>query len=172
MIASLNSDCSVLTLSTESLITSELKTFTSLKLKSRLNCSLTETSVDISSLIDSINNSQISIPASLFYNDVNKTKYCDGIYYFQLEVEYTQSSVGYLVTDSKCQLIDCDLRCKLINYFQSSKDRTIWHYYNALVVGSNCDTCFCTEMCSLYNEIKILLNDNSVVNSTSGCGCT
>lgn len=173
MIATLNSDCSTLTLNAEALVTASGKTFDSLVLRSRLNCSSTESSVDISSLIGSIANSQISIPATQFYADETKTQYCDSVYYFQLDITYTTGSGTFLVQDSACRLIDCQLKCDVLSYYTKTKDKLAWFYYYAILQGNDCDSCYCTESCSLYTELKLLLNANtSVTNSDSGCGCS
>lgn len=172
MIATLNSDCSILTLESEALVTAVGKTFTSLTLKSRLNCSSTETSVVVSSLIGSISSKKINIPSTMFYNDSSKTKYCDGIYYFELVIGYTTVTNTYVVNDSACKLVDCDLKCSVLDYYTKTKDKKAYYQYYALLQGNDCDSCYCTEMCSLYTELKNLLNDNSISTDSSGCGCS
>jgi len=176
MIASLNSDCSILTLTSEALLISGVKLFTSLVLKTKRNCSTTQTSVVVSSLIGSISNNQILIPATLFYNDATKTKYCDDVYNFELEIAYDITSplpvIPVSVTDSACIIIDCVLKCSVVKYFTTTKDKTAMYQYYALLQGNDCDSCTCIEMCSLYTELKKLLNDNNITSSTSGCGCS
>lgn len=172
MIATLNSDCSILTLTSEALVAALGKSFNSLVLKSRLNCSLTETSVTVSSLIGSITNKSISIPATLFYNDPTKTTYCDGVYYFELQILYTTVTGTFQADDGACQLIGCNLKCKVLEYFTKTKNRKAYYLYYALQQGNDCDSCYCTEMCSMYTELKNLLNDSSISIDTSGCGCS
>lgn len=174
MIATLNSDCSILTLNSEALVEASGKSFTSLVLKSRLNCSLTETSVDVSSLIGSISDKEISIPATTFYNDATKTIYCDGVYYFELQTTFYSASIGenFQINDSSCTLIDCTLKCKVLEYYIATKDKKVYYQYYALQQGGDCDSCYCTEMCSLYTELKNLINDSNISNTTSGCGCS
>ena len=176
MIATLNSDCSTITLYSEALVAASGKTFVSLVLKSRLNCSLTETSVTLTSLIGSISNKTITIPATTFYNDLTKTTFCDGVYYFELEITYNltvgETITRYRVNDGACQLIDCQLKCKVLEYFIATKDKKAYYQYYALQQGNDCDSCYCTEMCSLYTELKNLLNDNSISLTSDGCGCT
>jgi hypothetical protein len=175
MIATLNSDCSSLTLYSEALVAASGKTFVSLTLKSRLNCSLTETSVTVTSLIGSITNKTITIPSTTFYNDATKTTYCDGVYYFELEIVYDISSGGvtrYQVDDGACKLIDCALKCAVLEYYLECKDRKAYYQYYALQQGNDCDSCYCTEMCSLYTELKNLLNDSNISVNSSGCGCS
>lgn len=172
MIATINSDCSTLTLTSEALVTALGKSFISLVLKSRLNCSLTETSVNISSRIGLISNKQITIPATVFYNDATKTTYCDGVYYFELEIQYATVSGSYQVNDGACQLIGCQLKCNVLDYYVKTKDRKAYYQYYALLQGNDCDSCYCTEMCSLYTELKNLLNDSNINTDSSGCGCS
>ena len=173
MIATLNSDCSTLTLYSEALVAASGKTFTSLALKSRSNCSLTETSISLTTLISSIANKQISIPATTFYNDITKTTYCDGVYYFELEIVYITGELGsFQVNDGACKAIDCTLKCKVLEYYLKTKDRKAYYQYYALQQGNDCDSCYCTEMCSLYTELKNLLNDNSISVDSTGCGCS
>lgn len=174
MIATLNSDCSTLTLNSDALLEVSGKTFTSLLLKSRSNCSSTETSLNISSLIPEIENNEVSIPATAFYSDASKTNYCDGIYYFELEITYLIEETGqaFQVNDGACKLVDCDLKCKVLEYYIETKDKKAYYQYYALQQGNDCDSCYCTEMCSLYTELKTLLNDNDISIGSNGCGCS
>lgn len=174
MIATLNSDCSIVTLTSEALVASGVKTFTNLVLNTKLNCSATVTTVDLSSLIGSITDSKIEVPATTFYNDLTKTVFCDGVYYFELEITYDISSPAatYLVKDSACTFIDCSTKCKVLDYYIKQQDKKVYYLYYALNQGGSCDSCSCTEMCSLYTELTTLINDNSISNSDSGCGCS
>lgn len=172
MVATINGDCTTLTLNAEALVSAAGKTFDSLVLRSRLNCSSTESEVDVSSLIGSITaENTIDVPATLFYGDDTKETYCDGIYYFQLDITYTVDSSAYLVEDSACLAITCALRCAVIEYYLLTKDKTAWYYYYAITQGKECDSCYCTDMCSMYSELKILLNDNNITSNSDGCGC-
>lgn len=172
MTATLNSDCSILTLNLPSLVLADGKTFNSLTLKSRSNCSLTETSLDVSILIASIADNQILVPSTLFYTDETKTTYCDGVFYFKLEVNYTIEDVVYLAEDSACMTSVCQLRCKVNDYYFTTKDKKAHYLYYALLLGNDCDSCYCTKMCSYYTDLKLLLNDNSASSTDSGCGCS
>lgn len=171
MIATLNSDCSIITLKSDYLSTAVDKTFDSIVLKSRINCSLTESTVDVSSLIHTIDNNEISIPATYLFDNGAETVYCDGVYYFQLEITYTFHGDVYMAMESVCKLVDCSLKCKVLTYYTSTKNKDAWYYYYALVQGGSCDSCYCTEMCSLYQELKLLINDSTNTNTTTGCGC-
>jgi len=172
MTATLNSDCSTLTLNTSSLELAEDKTFNSLTLKYRTSCASTETEVDISELIETIADNQIDVTSLLFYGNETSDSFCDGVYYFQLETNYTIDDETYLAADSVCVLVDCSLKCKVIDYFIATKDRKAHYLYYALKLGGECDSCYCTEMCSMYTELKLLLNDNSITFTDTDCGCT
>lgn len=173
MLAVQNTDCSMLTLTAEALSLADGKTFDSLVLRSKLNCSSTESSVDVSSLIDSIADNSIVVPATLFYSDENKDTFCDGVYYFQLDITYTTGSGVYLVEDSACILIDCSIKCDIIDAYTKTKDKSIWYLYTAITYGNSCDSCSCVEMCSLYTELKNLIyGDTYITNTDTGCGCS
>lgn len=179
MIATLNSDCSTVTLYSEALVTTAGKTFTGLTLKSKLNCSSTETSVNLNSLLGSISNKTITVPATLFYGDSSKTTFCDGVYYFKLEISYNITSLtvdAFRVDDSACKLVDCALKCDLLKYYLDCKDSSLYYWHYALTQGSSCDSCTCTEMCTLYTELKNKLygysGNSNIVDSSSGCGCS
>ena len=98
------------------------------------------------------------------------------MYYFELEITYNltvgETITRYRVNDGACQLIDCQLKCKVLEYFIATKDKKAYYQYYALQQGNDCDSCYCTEMCSLYTELKNLLNDNSISLTSDGCGCT
>ena len=171
MITTVSNDCSQLTFNSSSLELSEGKVFDSIKLKSRLNCSSTESTLDLDTLIDSIENNEIILNSTLFYNDETKTVFCDGVYYFQLEITYTIDSTTYIVTESQCKFIGCSTQCKALDYYIKTKDNNVWYFLYALTLDS-CDSCYCTELCSLYTELKLLINDNNTSNSDNGCGCS
>lgn len=172
MITSLNSDCSIITFNSDGLLQPEGTTIDSIALKYRSNCSSTETEVDLTDLIEDVADGALSVSSAIFYSDETKDVYCDGIYYFQLDIVYTNGDGTFQISDSACQLIDCTLKCKVLEYYTSTKDKNVWYYYTALTLGNSCDSCYCTEMCSLYTELKLLLNDNSINIDTSGCGCS
>lgn len=172
MTVTINSDCSIITFASAALTEVVGKTITGLTLRSKLNCSSTESELVLDDLIDSVTNGQLEVPAETFYNDENKIIYCDGVYYFQLDTQYTQDDEEFLMEDSACTLVSCDLICKIQDYWVSTKDKKVWYYYYALVQGSDCDSCYCTNMCSMYTDLKLLLNDNNISTDTSGCGCS
>lgn len=163
--------CANLTIQSSALSNTGGKVITSIVLKSKLNCSLTQTSVILNSLIGSVSNNTIVIPATTYYNNILKTIYCDGVYNFELVVGYTLSSAQYISTDTSCVFIDCETKCQVIKNYQETKDPKIIYYYYALTAASDCDNCTCTDMCSLYSEIKTLLNGTtSITNNNCGCG--
>jgi len=172
MIATINSDCSILTLQSDALIEAPGKTITGLTLKSSTNCSSTESELNITSLIGSITNEQVLISASLFYDNETSTSFCDAVYHYTLSVTYDISGTEYLIEDSACLLIGCDLKCKVLEYWNNTKDNKAWFLYYALLQGNDCDSCNCTDMCLMYTDLKLLINDNSISSNSGGCGCS
>lgn len=156
-----------------SIFTGEGKNITSIVLRTKLNCSSTQTSVVLTSLENNIDGDTLVVPATSYYNDVNKTVYCDGVYNFTLVVTYTQfeEEALFSTSDTACVFIDCDTKCKVMDNYVSTKNAKIIHYYYALVNSADCDVCNCTDMCSLYTEIKTLLNDNTST-ASDDCGCS
>ncbi len=156
-----------------SILTGEGKNIASIVLRTKLNCSSTQTSVVLTSLEDDIVEDTLVIPATAYYNDASKTTYCDGVYNFSLAVTYTEfeDEAIFQATDTACVFIDCDTKCKVMDHYTLTRNTKIIHYYYALVNSADCDVCNCTDMCSLYTEIKTLLNDNSSTTSDD-CGCS
>lgn len=166
------SSCNNLTFKS-SVLTGEGKNITAIVLKTKLNCSSTQSSVILTSLKNSVEGDELIVPATAYYNDANKTTYCDGIYNFSLVVTYTlgETETLYSATDTSCVFIDCETKCKVMDNYALVKNPKILYFYYALVNSADCDVCNCTNMCSLYTEIKMLLNDNSSTPSDD-CGCS
>ncbi len=168
----IKTSCENLTIKSELLDISEGKVITEIVLKSKLNCSLTQSSVTLTSLKDTIVVDTLIIPATSFYNDVTKTVYCDGVYNFELSVTYQngETDVLYKGIETKCVFVDCLTKCKVTQKYESSQNRNIIYYYFALITSNDCDNCTCTDLCSIYNELKLLLNDTNT--TSEGCGCS
>ncbi len=174
MTITLNSDGSILTFTSTLLSSSEVKTITGLKLKTKLNCSSTSTTIDLDDLIPDVANSSFDLSSIVYYDDVTKTTYCDGVYYFEIEVTYNISGEAieeFIGKESGCKFIDTAIKCDLLTYYSTTKDMTALFYYNALAVGSICDSCNCAELCSLYSELKTLLGNANIGSTDSDCGC-
>ncbi len=173
MTVTLNSDGSILTFTSTLLQSSEGKTITGLKLKTKLNCSSTSTTIVLDDLIPDIDNSSVDLQSIVYYADATKTTYCDNIYYFELEVDYdisgeiTESFIG---KESACIFIDVTTKCDVFTYYETSKDLTALLYYNALTFGSTCDACNCAELCSLYSELKTLIGNANNSSTDTTCG--
>ena len=172
MTVTCNSDCSTLTFSSEYLEEAAGKTIDSIKLRSRLNCSSAESTLDLSSLIPDVLNGSFNLSAEIFYNDETKTIFCDGVYYLALDIEYTVDSDSFLAKESNCKFVGCNINCKLQDYFEKTRDSKPFFYHYALTQANACDACYCTQMCVYYDELKHILNDYGNTASTSGCGCS
>jgi len=169
MTITLNSDGSILTFTSTLLSSSEGKTITGLELKTKLNCSSTPTTVDLEDLIPDIENSSVNLSSVVYYDDITKTTYCDGIYYFELKVTYNNGEIEYEGTESKCFFVDTVIKCDLLTYYINTKDETAAFYYNALKYGGDCDACNCAELCSLYSELKTLIGNGNSSSTDDGC---
>jgi peroxiredoxin family protein len=66
-----------------------------------------------------------------------------------------------------CQLIGCELECRVYDYQSNNLDSNIFLYYQALLLGENCDQCNCKGMCDLLEKIESILASNS----DNDCGC-
>lgn len=167
----IQTSCENITIQSELLDISMGKTITEIVLKSKLNCSSTQSTVDITSLKDTITVDKLIIPATSFYNDLTKTVYCDGVYNFELSVKYTngETEVLYQGTETKCVFVDCLTGCKVVENYTATKNKKIMFIYFALITSNDCDNCNCTDLCSLYTELKLLLNDNSTTSQDCGC---
>jgi len=172
MTITLNSDGSILTFTSTLLSSSEAKTITGLELKTKLNCSSTPTTVDLEDLIPDIENSSIDVSSIIYYDDEEKTTYCDGIYYFELKVTYNiegDAIEEFVGTESKCFFVDTVIKCDVLTYYVNTKDTTAAFYYNALKYGGDCDACNCAELCSLYSELKTLIGNGNSSSTDDGC---
>ena len=169
MTITLNSDGSILTFTSTLLESSEGKTITQLELTAKLNCSSTPTVIVLDDLIEDVTNSSLPVPSIVYYDDETKTTYCDGIYYFELKVTYNNGEIEYEGTESKCMFIDVTTKCDLLTYYSDTKDMNALFYYNALLVGGDCDACNCAELCSLYSELKTLLGNGNTSSTDNGC---
>lgn len=156
------------------IVTSEIfdgaKIYSLIQLKYKKDCSTTVVTVNLSSLIGGVTD-KITIPASVFYNDVTKTTYCDGIYNFELIVRYYTEDPE-VVSESKetsCHAILCELKCKSLEKYNTTKNNKLLYYIYALESSNDCDNCTCSNMCAMYTELKSLINDFS--NLSNGCGC-
>lgn len=103
------------------------------------------------------------------------TTFKDGIY--KLEITLIGTSSQTVIKN--CTFVDISIKCKLSAYLgfivEENKSLStlekiytsahIFHY--ALLNGSNCG-CNCTEMCTVYNNLIDILENNPV---TTDCGC-
>jgi len=172
MTITLNSDGSILTFTSTLLSSSEIKTITGLKLKTKLNCSSTSTTIVLDDLIPDIENSSFDLSSIIYYDDETKTTYCDGIYYFEIEVTYNiagEAIEEFIGKESGCKFIDTVIKCDVLNYYSTTKDVTALFHYNALKYGGDCDACNCAELCSLYSELKTLIGNADNSSTDNGC---
>lgn len=165
MTVTINADCTAITFTTTNL--SGSANITALEVTSSKNCS-TSTVVNITSQINTISNNSITLTAAQMLNNSTITKFCDGVYYLQLKITKFLENTTFEYTESECFLVNCNLKCKMIDVYLSDKTNTkVIYLYDALVYGTSCDECDCSAMCTIYNE---LLNQIGTNDSTD-CGC-
>lgn len=105
----------------------------------------------------------------------NEITFTDGIYKIDINLQRTTSHI----TDSNCLFIDITFSCKvaafLIDLIRKNegieeKPSTMVHLLHyGLVNGSNC-SCYCDELCMLFDELNGILTDfQSEINTDCGC---
>lgn len=92
-----------------------------------------------------------------------------GVYTIQL---VTVQQDGSTVTELKCLLIDCVLNCTMLETFldlEGNDENMIKALsYHALTAIADCDTCSCSDWCTLYNTAT----DQACVEDAQPCGCS
>lgn len=119
-----------------------------------------------------INTTGLSVFSSSFIINLNrfygtghsKTKFDDGVYKFTLYFEYTISGKDNGgVTTTSCFVMDYDLKCKILE----NNDPTVLNKYRTMFFADDCDTCNCSHLCTIYND---LVQDPTIIyNDCSGC---
>ena len=183
MTVSTNSDCSLLVFVADYL-TSTVSTdpdtdegMVSVTLKYKTNCASGNlTSVVVTDEITNITDNTLSLSPEIVYGTTQE-KFCDGVYYFELVTVYNVIEDleirQYTITESACMFLDCDLKCKVIDAYNETKDANILLLYDVLKYSIDCDSCNCTTACDFYTELKCLINESipSTTITTHGCGC-
>ena len=91
----------------------------------------------------------------------------DGVY--SVVITKTLDDLSEITTEKECIVIDCELKCCVIDYLADNPSSDIMLYYTALTWAPNCGNCLCDEACTLYNLILDKLDENG---STTQCGCS
>lgn len=166
MTITFNSDCTEFSIYSEYLTSGAINNMDSITLKSSKNCSSVVTTVDLTEYIESTEDNIYTNTVEEHYVD---EKLCDGIYYFELEMTYTIESTTTTVTETACVFINCNTKCKVVDYYagtsSAASKRNVMDLYSVLLLGMDCDTCSCEAMCTIYNdllyELKLSGNDTS-----------
>lgn len=69
-------------------------------------------------------------------------------------------------TSTDCVLIDCDLKCRVLEYLAENLDSPVGIYYETLKYLNVCTKCTCESGCLLLAEIESILNNTK----TTPCG--
>lgn len=115
-----------------------------------------------------------TITAPQYYSNDDSIKFCEGIYYFYLYVQYAIEGGTATWTDTYCAFIDCEniIKCQTNDYVLATKDVRPYYMLDALTYSMDCDTCDCSNMCSMYNDLLATINISTTNDTTSGCGCS
>ena len=90
----------------------------------------------------------------------------DGVY--SVVITKTMDDGSSVETEKECIIIDCELKCCIVDYLADNPTSDIQLFYLAMGWASRCGTCLCDEACTLYDTIKDKLNTNG---NTTQCGC-
>lgn len=102
-------------------------------------------------------------------DSLSLTDFVVGVYTIQL---VTIQEDGTSITELKCILIDCDLNCTMLDTFLDLTDNeenlVKALSYHALSAIADCDTCTCSDWCTLYNTAT----NQTCVTNAEPCGCS
>jgi len=116
--------------------------------------------IEMTELLYSVPNSGVLLlPADLGLTDAIPT----GIYTITL-TEITDGVGGSTTTD--CALIDCDLKCRVLEYLAENLTSPVGIYYETLKYLNTCSHCTCANGCILLAEIEAILTNTK----TTPCG--
>lgn len=95
----------------------------------------------------------------------------DGVYYFKLTIVQEN---GDIVIESACKFVDCVTTClmkdTMLAAANKDDDALIRALaYHALVAASDCTSCACADLCTLYTTATSNCDSNDTTNS---CGCS
>jgi len=166
MTVTTNSDCSAFVIQSEYFNNPSGITFLELEYKS--NCASTPITIDITDLKDGITNNTLTLEAFNFYQDETSTKICDGVFYFKISTGKVILGAPITYIESYCLVVDCDLKCQVVEHYKNNKNEFVLELYEALKYATECDNCSCSTLCTFYNELKSLLKIN---NNDTNCGC-
>lgn len=111
--------------------------------------------------IDDVNTLVLTPELEIF--DDSET-FPDGVY--AVKLLYTAGETQLI--ELSCMLVKCELECRVFDYQSENMTSNIFQYYQALLLGEDCDNCNCSGMCALYNKILDMLADTKL-NDCGGC---
>lgn len=152
MTYTINSDCNIITLDSDYLI----PTNQVVNLFWSINCGSTLSKISISPSASMI---QLD-PSDLGGGDT----FVDGVYYFKISIT---DEDGGTVEESLCKFVNCASSCLMLPVYKQTDSAAMIKQlaFEALLASSNCTSCSCTDLCSLYNNTGLTTIDND------DCGC-
>lgn len=150
-----NSDATVLTVYHPELTALS----TGLQFRLRVGCDGTLSSISVSG--ETITNHSFQLSLVDVFPTNTPTKFADGVYYAEIQFDYSQESDTVNKDGNTCFFIDYDLKCN-IDFLNPDLMRK----YKALKYSQNCD-CNCAMLCEIFNSLTQTptTNDNN-------CGCS
>lgn len=156
MTATINEDCSEILIDSDYLDPLNQ----SVTLTVTLNCTTTYDDIDID-----VAETDYTLDAT----SLDLEELATGIYTLTLVV--VQES-GDIVTEVKCVLLNCDLNCDMIDVYtalDSNEENVIKALsYHALVAIADCNSCSCSDWCTLYNTVI----EEPCTEDAQPCGCS
>lgn len=155
-----NSDATILTISHPNLAT----TADLLTLEMTVDCSGSPLSFNFLSKVPSINNTTHSftiVPVDIYPTDT-PVRFPDGVYYWKLTFKYPVGKDDYQYVSTKCMFIDYVLKCNI-----DIEDEEFMKKYKALQYATDCDSCTCITLCTIFSSLT-----NTTIDHGTGCsGC-
>jgi hypothetical protein len=144
---------------------------TGLDLTLSINCGV-ETTNMLDALIPTINNTtnSITIPVASIISAASILT--DGVYNIKLKIYTTDTNI-----EQACIYIGTTSRCKAVELYNKTTDLKLKLKLETLLFALEnatlCDTCSCTKMCTIYNELLTLINSTTITttNVSTDCGC-
>jgi hypothetical protein len=178
MQVTVNSDCSVITFTS----TNFTNSLDGLELRAKYNLAATPTVFNLNSKISGISGNFFTLspteyhyPAGLPSGTTAPTKFCDGVFYFEVEssvvTDVGPPIVENSVTESSCTFVSCETRCALVENYKNENIDEMLSLYESIKNGQDCDDCNCTKTTNMFLDLKDMLNLINSSTNVNDCGC-
>jgi hypothetical protein len=138
------------------------------------NCGTT-TVFNLDTYAATITDNSIQVPASVIFG---ADPIPDGVYNLSLACYNTNGASDFTYTEQNCIYIGTTSRCKALEFYKSITDETLKCKIELLLFALDnatlCDTCSCSKICNIYNDLLLIINSPITTTTTyvySDCGC-